>query len=823
MANKDTLALKEMEELTKSIGKGMDDLATKSERHLDVLTNSTDQMKKIVGKVKDSESLGKAINKLKEKEQALLKANWGVNEDLKNEILGQVTAAKEALSIEQKRQQVVDQVAKSAKELGDSLGSGLDTFQSKLEEVPVIGKGLSKLIPVNSIKKGIGKATSSFTNGFGKAFTSNLKAGKGFVGSFSSGMTGGMAKMGKTLGPILANPYVLAGLAILAAVSIGVIGFYKLTAAAKQFREETGLLNSQTKGLESQIGNVINRTSGLGASTEDVAQAAAAFSREFSNIERASDEVLTSIVTLNKNYGVGVDEAIQLNKVFQNIGGLSQTQSQILIGQTAELARAAKVAPRQVIQDMAESAEYAYRYFQGSPEQLKNAAVEAAKLGTSIKEAGKVADGLLDFESSITKELEASAILGTNLNFGRARYLASTGEILDAQQAVVDEVMKLGDISQMNTWEQEALAAASNMTYDSLLNQTRIRERFGKLGKEELAAALAAVEAGKDISKMTEADLKAQTEKIALEQEMQSKFDQMGNRLKEIGMQLLVFFAPIGEMLFALFDGILSPALNAIQGVFDALAPLKTMMADIFGEGAGIADIFKFIGTLIGGILALTINWYTNTLKGVLGIVTGIWNVVKGIFTGDFDLIFDGLMSIGEGALRLFYSIPMILLDSFFDMFPKLGDAFTELFTSIGSKVKQMFTDMLPSWAVKLLGGGTSVAAGATPPATESINDGVIQNGKVVSTHPEDFLIATKNPTGLAESMAGGMTSTSGLPQTMSGGTTISMEGVIAELRELKAAFMANKDVYMDRAKVTTLVRRTTERATDNNFGTLSA
>jgi hypothetical protein len=823
MANKDTLALKEMEELTKSIGKGMDDLATKSERHLEVLTNSTDQMKKIVGKVQDAESLGKAINKLKEKEQALLKANWGVNEDLKNEILGQVTAAKEALSIEQKRQQVVDQVAKSAKELGDSLGSGLDTFQSKLEEVPVIGKGLSKLIPVNSIKKGIGKATSSFTSGFGKAFTSNLKAGKGFVGSFSAGMTGGMAKMGKVLGPLLSNPYTAAALAILAAVSIGIIGFYKLTAAAKQFREETGLLNSQTKGLESQIGRVINRTSGLGASTEDVAQAAAAFSREFSNIEQASDEVLTSIVTLNKNYGVGVDEAIQLNKVFQNIGGLSQTQSQILIGQTAELARAAKVAPRQVIQDMAESAEYAYRYFQGSPEQLKNAAVQAAKLGTSIKEAGKVADGLLDFESSITKELEASAILGTNLNFGRARYLASTRDVLGAQQAVVDEVMKLGDISQMNTWEQEALAAASNMSYESLLNQTRIRERFGKLGKEELAAALAAVEAGKDISKMTEADLKAQTEKIALEQEMQSKFDQMGNRLKEIGMQLLVFFAPIGEMLFALFDGILSPALNAIQGVFDALAPLKTMMADIFGEGAGIADIFKFIGTLIGGILALTINWYTNTLKGVLGIVTGIWNVVKGIFTGDFDLIFDGLMSIGEGALRLFYSIPMILLDTFFDMFPKLGDAFTELFTSIGSKVKQMFTDMLPSWAVKLLGGGTSVAADATPPATESINDGVVQNGKVVSTHPEDFLIATKNPTGLAESMAGGMTSTSGLPQTMSGGTTISMEGVIAELRELKAAFMANKDVYMDRAKVTTLVRRTTERATDNNFGTLSA
>jgi hypothetical protein len=823
MANKDTIALKEMEELTKSIGKGMDDLATKSERHLEVLTNSTDQMKKIVDKVQDSESLSKAINKLKEKEQTLLKANWGVNEDLKNEILGQVTAAKEALSIEQKRQQVVEQVSKAAKELGDSLGDSLDTFQSKLEEVPVIGKGLSKLIPVDGIKKGIGKATSSFTKGFGKAFTSNLKAGKGFVGSFSAGMTGGMAKMGKVLKPLLTNPYTAAALAILAVVSIGVIGFYKLQAAAKQFREETGLLNSQTKGLESQIGNVVKRTAGLGASAEDVAQAAAAFSREFGNIEQASDSVLTSVVTLNKNYGVGVEEATRLNKVFQNIGGLSAEQSQFLVAQTSEMARMAGVAPRQVIQDMAESAEYAYKYFQGSPEKLRDAAVQAAKLGTSIKEAGKVADNLLDFENSITKELEASAILGTNLNFGRARYLASTGKIFESQQAVNDEVAKLGDLTKLNTWQQQALSEATGMEYESLVNQQRIREQFGKLDEEKLSAALAYAKTGKDITKLSMKDLDILTEEQRKNQEMQSQFDQMGNRLKEIGMQLLVFLAPIGEMLFALFDGILSPALNAIQGVFDALAPLKTMMADIFGEGAGIADIFKFIGTLIGGILALTINWYTNTLKGVLGIVTGIWNVVKGIFTGDFELIFDGLMSIGMGALRLFKEIPMILLDTFFDMFPKLGDAFTELFTSIGSKVKQMFTDMLPSWAVKLLGGGTSVAAGATPPATESINDGVIQNGKVVSTHPEDFLIATKNPSGLAESMAGGMANTSSLPQTMSGGNTISMEGVITELRELKAAFLANKDVYMDRTKVSTLVRRTTERATDNNFGTLSA
>lgn len=91
----------------------------------------------------------------------------------------------------------------------------------------------------------------------------------------------------------------------------------------------------------------------------------------------------------------------------------------------------------------------------------------------------------------------------------------------------------------------------------------------------------------------------------------------------------------------------------------------------------------------------------------------------------------------------------------------------------------------------------------------ESINDGVVQNGQVISTSPEDFLIATKNPGSLADSI-GGMPS-------------LSMDGVIQELRLLKEAFLSNKDVYMDTVKVTSVVRKTTERATDNRYGTLQA
>lgn len=818
MANKDTIALREMEELTQSIGRAMDDLATKSDRHLDILTNSTDMMKQIVDNLEDAEDLNKAINKLKEKEQDLLKANWGVNEDLKRELLAQVTAAKEALSIEQKRQKVVEQVSRLTSELGEGITDGLDDFKDALEDIPVVGKVLSKIIPMGAIKSGIGNATSAFKNGFATAFTDNLKAGKGFVGSFSSGMTGGMGALSKSLGPLLANPYVLAAAAIAAVVLVGVMGFYKLSEATKAFRKETGLLNSQTKELEGNIINVTRTTAALGASAEDVAKAAAEFTNEFSGLEQPSQAVLSSIVALNKNFGVSTKEAVELNKIFQNIGGLTAEQSQLLVGQTVEMAKMANVAPDKVVKDMAENSEYAYKYFSSSPEKLRDAAVEAAKLGTSLGEAGKVADNLLDFESSITKELEASAMLGQSLNFGRARYLAATKDAVGAQQAVIDEVMKLGDITKLNTFEQDALAGASNMTYESMVNQVRIRERFGKLAGEELAAAEAALAAGKDISKMSEADLKRQTEELAKQQEMQSQFDTMKNQLTAMGTDIMMAMAPIGKLfmavlvpVFAMLKGYFSGVGTAIERLMSAFDNLLAPFREIFGDssGEGFLKVMELVGQILARVVVTYISTLARFIDGIANTLGGVFKIIKGIFTLDFSLIGEGIIQSIKGVVEMFLAIPLGMFDAYVDLF----DSVLAIFGDIGTKIKATIMNMIPDWVKQLIGvGGFDITSSAQnesmSAAAPSINDGVVQNGQVVSTSPEDFLIATKNPAALANSLGGG------------GGAMVSMEGVIAELRELKAAFLANKDVYMDSTRVTSIVRRKSETSTDNKFGT---
>lgn len=175
--------------------------------------------------------------------------------------------------------------------------------------------------------------------------------------------------MGKSLlvalGPIGAAVLILA-----AGFAIGLKSFKALDTAAKSFRENTGLLVSQTGQVNRNIASTRIEFANLGVSAEDVSKAASDFVNEFGGLEQPTKSVLGSMVMLNKNFGIGTKEASKLNKVFQNIGGLSEEQSQFLIGQTAEMAKMAGVAPQKVISDMAESSEYAYKFFKGSPKEL---------------------------------------------------------------------------------------------------------------------------------------------------------------------------------------------------------------------------------------------------------------------------------------------------------------------------------------------------------------------------------------------------------------------------------------------------------------------
>ena len=785
-------------DLNKEINKGVDART----KHGKAVKEHNKQMMKGLGSLQSASDISKKIVEIENQNIKLSKSKNGYNKAEVNQKIKNNNFVLQGLQLDYERVAAAEQLDDVQKDVTKGIQDQVNKIKDFGSNIPIIG-GL-------------------FSSVFGKSFDRLNKdignAGKELVTSFGEGgmslenLTASMSKFGGSMMAALAtNPMVLLGIAI-AGVALIITGFISLVKrgyerfkeleeAGRSFRDTTGLLNSQTSKLVGNIQTISRDMATLGASAEDVSKAAADFSNEFGGIEQPSKAVLSSMVMLNKNFGVGTTEASKLNKVFQNIGDLTAEQSQALVGQTASMARLAGVAPQQVIADMAESSEYAYKYFQGSPKELAKAAVEAAKMGTSIAEAGKAADNLLDFQSSISKELEASAILGVNLNLSQARYAAANGDLIGQQQAINDQVAKLGDLTKLNVFEQQALADATGMEFSSLVNQQRIRERFGKLNKEQLAAATALVDSGKDINSLTSKDLQDQTTRMARQQEMQSRIEKMQNTFKALGTQISDAFAPfastfidiasvLGSVLvptFKVLGFIIKTAFLPITYTFQVLRNMVDTIRAIRDDGfGGLVNKLKEMGPLMSFIVGLV------TTLGVIWVATILPSVIATVVS-----LATGLV----GALVM--AIPLIV---------SMAIGFI---TSAIAAISTMSALTLGIGAIAIIGGIAAASAAANSSIDEgagkvegAIQDGVISpDGSIISTDPADFILATKDPSELAKDVSGG-------------GMSVDMSGVISELQSLKQAFLSNKDVYMDKSLVTSAVTNTQERSgRENRFG----
>lgn len=588
--------LKEVLFLTKSIGKEMDKLAASSDKRNKNVASETSLVKSLVGSIQNQADLENSIAKIHQRKQALGKNNLGVNQKMSGEINKQLKYAQGALQTELRRQQITEKVSEISASVADGLSDSIDTLKSSVEEVPILGKALSSMIPAKSLKKTINAASAGFTRGFGVMFKRGLTSGKGFMKSFTGGISAGFAQISKVMKTsILANPIILATAAIVAFAAAGVMGFSKIEGAAKAFRQETGLLNSQTQGLQDQIAQVVTRGAKLGIGFDDASKAASTFASEFNNVDRASANTAFSLAMMEKNFGVSVAEGAKLNKLFTNLGGVSTDTAQALSEQVVSLAKQNNVAPSKVIEDINANAEEIGRMFRGNTKALTEQAIQAAKLGTSLGEALKVSKGLLDYDSSINDELEASAILNTNLNFSNARALAASGNYLDAQREIVKQTQKTVDLNNLNMYEAEALEKATGMTVVQMQNLARVEEMKNKLGEDGVKALGQAIKSGEDLSKLSQEELIAKSEALAEQQEMQSSIDKMQNSFKAVGMELMAAFAPIGEAIIPMF-----------QTLAEILAPIGSLFSWISEYTSGLGEkVSAMIGPLgvVGKIL----------------------------------------------------------------------------------------------------------------------------------------------------------------------------------------------------------------------------
>ena len=243
-----------------------------------------------------------------------------------------------------------------------------------------------------------------------------------------------------------------------------VIGF-----AVGYLLDEFGKINAQIGGGFTNLVGFKSQLTAISLILGDEAVGAVTeFGARIGDVNTISNSLALDLSLLPNHLGVSGEEAGKLVNQFGNLQGLSAELALNSLEATSQLAAANGVAPSQVMKDVAQNTEFFAKYSKDGGKNISEAAIQAAKLGVDLSTAAEISDGLLDYQTSVAAEMEASVILGRNLNLQRARELAFQGKGAEAMKEAIKSAGTLAELEAMNPIEREALAKAIGTTSDKL-------------------------------------------------------------------------------------------------------------------------------------------------------------------------------------------------------------------------------------------------------------------------------------------------------------------------------------------------------------------
>jgi hypothetical protein len=553
-----------------------------------------------------------------------------------------------------------------------------------------------------------------------------------------------------------------------AGLMAGLHAFMEMDAASAKYKENTGFTSNMTKEIDDTVHHTGLAYRGLGVTMEKAYEVQNQLANAQSDMFHFAQGTTDALSLMEATMGITAVDSAAVQSSFEQIGGLSEASAANTQLMAAKLAEGVGVSPAEMFKDMSKSAGVLSKHMKGNVQLFIQSAVKAKMLGTSLEDAGKHAEKLLDFEAGIEDELVAATFVGGQFNLSRARALAYEGDILGAQEATLDALEQSGDFTKKDYHTKMALAKAAGMEVEEIEKQLGIRDKLGKMGGQTLKNAQELINSGVDISEMDDATLKKKAEQFATQQRITSQMDEFKNAIagsvEQIG----------GRML---------PA-------FQSLMPILITMADIFGV---IAKVIEFIASSTAGLVG-----FFGTLAILSGIILA--NKIRTFAISKMTAIADA-QAAGKsmlGAVASIFSgqgktpilgaiIAATMVGALFAAAAKASSFGNDIYSAgMGKSGYGKRTLFGPEGAIQL-NNKDSVIAGTD----------LFSNSKQSQSQPS--VIQTASPVASSNNNM--------------------INALINEFRGVRADMAGGKiGVYMDNDKVTANVATTMERSTRNNF-----
>jgi len=307
----------------------------------------------------------------------------------------------------------IDGIIKNIPFIGELLSSKLD----------LKGKGENMAEKFTEAVKGGAADLESGPEKKGGGLDMRFKKNKEFVKS-----QGKSAGLMKKMGP--------AALAVGAAVAGWAVSAFKFAAemgvAFSQITPAMLLFKDQTKAMLDEFGSVDDVSAGMLWSMKK-----ASFFSGVQAGDMAKMAMLQTSIT-GDTKEMALDKQAKFMKEIKNQG----------------------LSAAKVMGDLASHADMFANFAKDGGKNMEEAATQAAAMGLTLDATNAVAESLLDWETSIGKEMEASMILGRSINLDKARQLAYDGKLVPMMEEVKRQAGGEAEFAKMSSVHRQTLGAA---------------------------------------------------------------------------------------------------------------------------------------------------------------------------------------------------------------------------------------------------------------------------------------------------------------------------------------------------------------------------
>ena len=426
--------------------------------------------------------------------------------------------------------------------------------------------------------------------------------------------------------------------------------FIELDNAALKFRESTGFLSSQTKDVENNIRVASRDLSQFGVTAEVAGESAEKLANAFGDVSIANKDNIEYVALMKQNLGIAAEDSVNVLQSFMGIGAMSPQIARETAGAAASLAKAAGVPFGMIMKDVSKPSSEVRALLRGSVDALIKGAIEAKRLGTSLELVGKAAAGMLDFQTSISDEMEASVLFGKDINLQRARELSYAGDLKGFAKEQSRLLKEAGDVSKMDYFQRISIAKALGMSVEEMDKMNAKQQELNKLridDPETYARYTANLDTmdktNESLSEKYQKEMKSQ-QLASQQQKLLASINSIMVELGEVVLPLLSAFISIASVLLkisvittkfvlmpfkVLYDLVdelwvkFGPGIDVLQTTGFYLQKILDLM-DKYKEGVAVVSaglifyFMKFQGLGFGNILMRAILYPLMPLKFIL-------------------------------------------------------------------------------------------------------------------------------------------------------------------------------------------------------------